>query len=327
MVQTNDLLWKGIIEDLTEDFVLFFFASASSLIDFSRGFEFLDTELAQLFPETESQNRHVDKLIKVYLKNGNEAWFLIHVEVQGYKDPLFTVRMFEYFYRIRDRFQKEVISLAIFTDNDLDYCPNKFEHSFFGTDVMYRFPSFKVISQNKEFLEQSDNPFAIVVLSVLVAIEKGKKSDKGLFEIKWSLVRLLLQKNYPKLKIKKILEFINYYIKFADEENERIFANKIETIIDQNTKSMGISEIILMQATEKGIEKGVNIGIEKGVNIGIEKGVNIGIEKGEDISLKKQVIKAHLKGFDNNFIANYHDISIEKVRQILDEYHSILDNL
>lgn len=53
----KDALWKGIIEDLVEDFVHFFFSDAVPQIDFDRGFTFLDKELAQLAGSSESKLR------------------------------------------------------------------------------------------------------------------------------------------------------------------------------------------------------------------------------------------------------------------------------
>lgn len=114
----KDTLWKGIIEDLVEDFLHFFFLNHVHLIDFERGFSFLDKELEQLFPESEARNRHADKLIKAYLKDGTESWFLVHVEIQGYSDPGFAKRMFQYFYRIYDRHDRPITALVIYTDTD-----------------------------------------------------------------------------------------------------------------------------------------------------------------------------------------------------------------
>lgn len=79
----KDTLWKGIIEDLAEEFVCFFFADYIEQIDLTKGFVFLDKELKQLAARSASQERRADKLFKVWLVDGRELWFLIHVEVQG----------------------------------------------------------------------------------------------------------------------------------------------------------------------------------------------------------------------------------------------------
>src|SRR4029077_14734321 len=108
----NDIYWKGILEDLFADFLRFLYPEADELFDFSMGFDFLDQEFEKLFPAGgPGHAKYVDKLVKVFTKAGStvgsrghetEAWILVHVEVQGYKDKGFAERMFTYFYRIRD---------------------------------------------------------------------------------------------------------------------------------------------------------------------------------------------------------------------------------
>jgi len=74
LMKRDDILWKGIIEDIFDDFLLFFFKEEASLFDIDRGFEFLDKELEQIFPGAEdaSAPKFVDKLVKVFTKNNTE---------------------------------------------------------------------------------------------------------------------------------------------------------------------------------------------------------------------------------------------------------------
>ncbi|MDW8287766.1 MAG: hypothetical protein RMJ89_06830, partial [Flammeovirgaceae bacterium] len=86
----QDILWKGAIEDFFEEMLDYFFSDWADFkyIDFQKGFEFLDQELHSIYPER-SKKRIADKLVKVYLKDGRERWFLVHIEVQGYRDEEF----------------------------------------------------------------------------------------------------------------------------------------------------------------------------------------------------------------------------------------------
>lgn len=79
-----DLLWKEIIEDLFEDFLRFFLPDLYPKVDFSKGYEFLDNELANIVDKTLEGKKMSDRLIKVFLKDGTENWILVHLEVQGY---------------------------------------------------------------------------------------------------------------------------------------------------------------------------------------------------------------------------------------------------
>jgi hypothetical protein len=77
--------------------------------------------LQKLTPDNKGSKRHADKLIKFWLKSGVEVWFLSAVEVQGYRDHYFAQRMYECIYRIRDKFQRLVTGLAIYTDRNRNF--------------------------------------------------------------------------------------------------------------------------------------------------------------------------------------------------------------
>lgn len=138
----EDTLWKGVIEELVEEFIRFFFPEAVETNDFSKGFVFLDKELEKLSPDAESRRRHADKLIRAHLRDGREQWFLVHVEVQGYDDPDFGRRMFQYFYRIRDKYDRPLTALAIYTDRNRKFHFSEYREDYLGTGVRYYFKKF-----------------------------------------------------------------------------------------------------------------------------------------------------------------------------------------
>jgi hypothetical protein len=93
------------------DLLRFVHVDADQLYDLDRGLEFLEKELAEIDPEPgePSDTRFVDKLVKVYHWDGAEEWVLMHVEIQGdtADRAKFAGRMFRYFYRILDRFNRQ----------------------------------------------------------------------------------------------------------------------------------------------------------------------------------------------------------------------------
>jgi predicted transposase YdaD len=262
-MQIYDKLWKGIIEDLCPDFLHFFFPDMVDDIDFSRPFEFLDQELALLFPESEGKNRAADKLIKIYLIGGDEIWLLLHIEVQGYYDATFPQRMYVSQYRIADRYDRKVVAMAIYTDKQKDYKPNVYETEHYGTKIRYEYRTYKVLDQDKTALEFSDNPFALVILATLAAIEKGEANDEELMNVKRNLVRLLIERKYTKLMIKKLFRFINHYIRFGNSKNYAIFAKEIQSNYFNEKKNMGIEEILIEHYKEEGIKEGIKEGREE----------------------------------------------------------------
>lgn len=259
----DDSLWKAIIEDVFDDFLRFFFPQADELFAMEKGFEFLDKELEQLFPPQNDSfsPRYVDKLVKVYMKDGREEWILVHIEVQGYKDKLFAERMFTYYYRIFDKYNKPITAFAIFTDDIIKYYPNKFEKSFLGTSISYEYNTYKITDQSEQELLISNNPFAIVILSVKAALKSKRINELELFQLKIDLAKTLLRKQFPKEKIRAIMNFLKYYVRFDSEETIIKFDKEIELLTGKAT-TMGIEEFLINRATEEGKKIGIEEGIE-----------------------------------------------------------------
>lgn len=252
----DDTLWKGILENLCPDFLQFFFQDADKLLSIEKGFEFLDKELEQLFPTEEIEApKFVDKLVKVFTKSGKEEWILVHIEVQGYSDKDFAKRMFTYFYRILDKYGKSVTTIAIFTDRNKKYRPSVFEYEFLGTRNSFSFNTYKVIDQNEELLIENDNPFAIVILTVLLALKRKKLNDESLFNLKYLLAKNLLKRKIEKKKIDDLLIFLHQYVRFADSEYSIKF-DKVIGELTENKRNMGIREMVLDRAKREGKMEG-----------------------------------------------------------------------
>ena len=122
------------VEEVFEDLLRFIFPDADKTYDLARGFEFLEKELAEMYPEPakETKTRFADKLVKVYRQDGKDEWILLHIEIQDQDDKLFPERMFQYYYRIFDRHRRPVTALAIFTGRNGENIPTQYEYEFFG---------------------------------------------------------------------------------------------------------------------------------------------------------------------------------------------------
>ncbi len=243
-MRKNDILWKGMLEEVFDDLLRFLFPGADELYDMQKGFEFLDKELSEMFPEPEkkSDTRYVDKLVKVFRRDGGESWLLLHIEVQGYKDPRFAKRMFTYYYRILDRYNHPVVAIAIFTGQDSRNMPDRYEVQDQGTELMYKFNTLCITDYEDDVLAESDNPFALVLLAAKTALLKGKIPELELKDQKLLIAKLLLGKGiFPKKKIDAILTFLNNYVLFDDLQTNRIFTEQFDQITGK-TNTMGIIE-------------------------------------------------------------------------------------
>ena len=180
-------------------------------MDWSRGVEFLDNELQQIAKDAALGRRIVDKLARLYLSTGDEHWVLGHVEVQGQGRNDFEKRVYVYNYRIFDRFDRRVASLAILADDDPSWRPHRFHYELWGTNVELRFPSVKILDYNDrwDWLEKSTNPFATVVMAHLKTMETAK-DPSGRYRWKIDLIRRLYEKSYQKRDVILFFEFIDW---------------------------------------------------------------------------------------------------------------------
>ena len=189
-----DSPWKEALDCYFEAFMAFCFPQAHAEIDWSRGYEFLDKELQQVVRDAELGRRLVDKLVKVWRLNGQEEWLLIHTEIQGQEEAAFPLRMFVYNYRLFDRYNRTVVSLAVLADDRPDWRPNRFSSSQWGCSLAFEFPVVKLLdyAANWQALETNPNPFATVVLAHLKTLETRRNPEerrawklrlaKGLYE-------------------------------------------------------------------------------------------------------------------------------------------------
>lgn len=262
-----DLLWKEIIEDLFQDFIQFFLSDLYPKIDFSQEYEFLDKELANIVDKILKGKKMSDRLVKVYLKDGTENWILAHLEVQGYKETDFTERMFRYFYRIYDRYNKKITALTIFSEGNKGYKPNKFEYDFYGTKLDYQYNTYKILEHTEEELLASNNPFALVVLAGLYAI-KAKGEDQKRYRFKKKLFRLLIDRGYERNKAYNIFRFLDGILFIPNALEEKFHKEVVELTGGVN---MGVTKE-MTNLYQTGKEEGKKEGKREGKEEGIKEG-------------------------------------------------------
>ncbi len=309
MKVSKDTLWKSIIESLIEDFLWYFFPGYADQIDFERGFEFLDTELQKLIPDNPGKKRHADKLIKVWFKNGQEAWFLIHVEIQGYQDYWMGLRLFECIYRIRDKFQRPVTGLAIYTDWDRTYHVKEFKDVFLGSVISYKFNTYVLRDHSPAELANDPNPFAAVMEAAWQYLKKPKDEQK-LAQLKLDMIRRLLKRNLPKDRIKSIIGFIALYVDFDNSEIKTKFEQDL-MVITKATQPMGFEQAIQEEFKRQGLEQG------------LEQGIEIGEAKRDEELLNNAVPELLQEGFSAERIASILTLPLEDVQAAIDKLHML----
>ncbi len=210
--------WKDVLEHFFRHFLAFFFPEAHTAIDWTRNYESLDKELQQIVSESELGLRLADKLFKVWLKDGQEAWILVHVEIQNQRDPGFAERMFVYNYRIYDRHRRPVISLAVLGDEDPTWRPDQFGYGVFGCSVGIRFPIVKLLDYRSdvEQLETAQNPFASVVLAHLKT-QDTRADPAGRRTWKLRLIKSLYDRGLAGAQVRLLFKFLDWTLVLPEE--------------------------------------------------------------------------------------------------------------
>jgi hypothetical protein len=256
MTTPLDTPWKQILESYFPQFMAFFFPEAYSQIDWSRGFDFLDGELQQITLEAETGKRILDKLAKVYLRSGAEQWIAAHIEIQNQKEDEFGERVFVYFARLRDKFQREVASFAVLGDTDVNWRPNSFAQETLGCNLQFSFPIIKLVDykKRKEELAASDNPFALVVLAHLAAqATKGKESQQRRRNQKLNIMKMMYERGYSRQEVIDLYRFVDWVLTLPPDLAE---AFKTDLIVYEEGKNMPYISEIERESLAKGEAKG-----------------------------------------------------------------------
>jgi len=209
-----DSPWKEAIDAFFQPFMALFFPAVYALIDWDRPYEFLDAELRQITGDSAIGRRQADRLVRVMSREGQEVWLLLHIEIQGRADARFPERMFQYWYRIYDRFGGiETISLALLTNDRTpgDTAEYRRERDGRGLRFSFRVHSLLVWEPSELVRRAADNPFAVVALAQLAAHRRASGPERK--ARKAEIIALLYRYGYERDTARKLLRFIDWLIR------------------------------------------------------------------------------------------------------------------
>jgi hypothetical protein len=252
-----DSPWKDIIDLCFPQFMAFFFPEAAEEIDWERGYILLDKEFQKIVKEAELGRTYADKLIQVCKKNGDDAWVLIHIEVQGQDNPGFAERMFVYNYRIFDKYKRSVASFAILSDENPNWCPKDFGYKLLGCKVQFEFSVAKILEYRSRWgnLEKDSNPFAVVVMAHLKTQETRSDMEERK-RWKFNITKSLYGRGYSRDDILNLYRFIDWIMKLP-EEAEALFQQDMEKFEEEKKMQY------VTNAERIGIKKGIPLGMIK----------------------------------------------------------------
>lgn len=261
-----DSPWKDILDAYLAEFFAFFFPEAYREIDWQRAVIPLDKELQQVVRDAALGRRLADKLVQVQRRDGDDAWVLIHIEVQNQEETAFARRMFAYYYRLLDRYNRRIMSVAVLGDERATWRPSHFANELWGCEAQFRFPIIKLMDyqERRAELEQSSNPFATVILAHLSAQETRRDLAQRA-QTKIQLTRRLYLLGYGRADIIRLFHFIDWLLQLPDdlstwfwqeleswEEQQRMpYVTSVERIGIEKGIAKGQTAIVLHQLHRK----------------------------------------------------------------------------
>jgi Domain of unknown function (DUF4351) len=270
----QDSVWKEIITDYFREFMEFFYPKTAARIDWSKKYDFLDSELQKLTRGSERKKRLADKLVKVQLVDGKEKVLLVHIEVQSYADTDFAERMVIYYYRIFEKYKQRVMSVALITERSAENISNVYEVHEDDFHFRFEFPLVKISSyaDQLETLATGNNPFAFVVLTHLRKMEAKNIQEK--YDAKLELGKMLYDKGYKEQDVIKLYRFLDWLIRLS-EKREKQFNSNLQQYGEKRRQAMAY----VTSAERIGIKKGRQEGLAEGRQEGLAEGRELGREE------------------------------------------------
>jgi predicted transposase YdaD len=166
--------------------------------------------------------------------------------------------MYRYHYRLQDRHpNRRIASFAILTDRNPARQLGHYRQTLWRTEIDFKFPVIRLQDwhDRRADLENSPNPFALVVLAQLDA-HRTRQDDTARKVSKFGLIRLLLSRDYARQDIMELLRVIDWLMQLPDEL-ERQLTHEIKQLeAEAMTYVMSIERLALEQGKLEGRVEG-----------------------------------------------------------------------
>lgn len=175
------------------------------------------------------------------------------------KEEAFAKRLYVYNYRLFDRYDRQVATLAVLTDGDAQWRPRQYGYELFKCRVSLEFPVVKLLGyrEKRRELETSDNPFAIVVLAHLET-QATRRKPLQRYDAKLRLAKLLYKRGYNRQTIIDLFRFIDWIMTLPENLSEQ-FLGELRRF-EEEEKMPYVTSVERI-----GIEKGLLQGRQEGL--------------------------------------------------------------
>jgi hypothetical protein len=119
-----------------------------------------------------------------FRKDGVEEWVLIHIEAQGETKsedrPIFSERMFRYFYRCLDKYRRPIAAIALFTGPDARRMPGSYEYAFLNTKLLYKYNTICILDYSDKIDAITDKKNTMDIFEIVAEWKLEEAREEGL---------------------------------------------------------------------------------------------------------------------------------------------------
>ncbi len=196
--------------------------------------------------------------------------------MQSQPESDFARRMYVYNYRLFDRYNRQVVSLAVLGDDRPTWRLHRFEYSLWGCTAGIQFPVAKLLdfAAHEAALEANTNPFAVLTLAHLKT-QETQHDPTARRTWKSRLVRRLYERGWSAEDVRQLFHFIDWMMDLP-QQLEVDFRQEIQ----RYEQEQGMPHVFTIEsmAREEGLVKGREEGQVKGLLRGIEMGLKVKFE-------------------------------------------------
>jgi len=244
----HDRIFKELLTVFFVEFVQLFLPDVAAYLD-STSIEFLDKEVFS--DVTAGEKKEVDLLVKARFQ-GEEAFFLVHVENQAKRQTDFPKRMFTYFARLHEKYNLPIYPVVIFSHNASRRLePHQYQVAFPGKTVL----QFEYVSIQLKRLSWRDyistpNPVA----SALMAKMKIAAKDRP--KVRLECLRLLATLKLDPARSQLIGGFVATYLNLNAVEREQYEQEFAKLTPEEKEANMEMMNPWVKQGWDEGMQAG-----------------------------------------------------------------------
>ena len=132
--------------------------------------------------------------------------------------------MFVYNYRIFDRYDRPIASLAVLADTHKQWKPTSYGFTVLGCKLSLEFPVAKLTDYEERLDEllESDNAFGWITAAHILT-QKTKKQDQERYAAKIRLLRILYQHLWDKQRIIDLFYILDWLMQLPEWLNSQVW--------------------------------------------------------------------------------------------------------